>query len=186
MRKVIGLIAGAFKPMTQGHWFLVEKASKECDVVYLYVSNKDRIRKGELPITWEQMKPVWERYLLKVMPSNVKVRFVDLPIKYVMDTLIEADADVNNNNTYIIYSDPEDMSKNYNERAQKKYMSRLLANDQVMFRTVDRSSSTEKPVSGTLLRKYLQNGNVKLFIAGLPKPIRVYGLDIYHLLGGAR
>lgn len=186
MRKTIGLIAGGFKPMTLGHWALVEAASSNCDLVYLFVSQKDRVRPGELPIEWSQMKQVWDNFLLKVMPSNVIVSFSDAPIKNIMDILREADSDPNNNNTYVIYSDPTDRNANYPERAQQKYMSRLLANDQIIFHDVDRPVSSGKPISGTLMRKYLESGDLWSFIGGLPKPVRLYGPEIFRILGGKK
>jgi hypothetical protein len=132
------------------------------------------------------MQLVWDKYLLKVLPSNVVVEFVKTPIKNVMDILIEANSDINNYNTYMIYSDPKDRSTNFPDRALQKYMSRLIANDQVIFRDIRRENdgSGGSNVSGTLLRSFLQNGDVESFIAGLPKPVRPYGQKIYKILGG--
>lgn len=186
MRQTIGLIGGGFKPFTKGHYHLVEKAAGECDEVILFVSTGDRKRKGEVPITWNQMNPVWEKFLKKAMPANVKVVFHFQPIKGIIDTLIEANDDVvaepRNNNTYIIYSDPEDMAGNFSQKTQLKYFPRLFKNHQVIFKPIERASGVN--ISGTQMRNFLATGNVKAFIEGLPKPVQVYGPDIFKMLGG--
>lgn len=182
MREVIGLISGGFKPLTKGHYFLIQQAAKECDKVFLFVSTKDRARTGEIPLTWEQMAPVWKQFLEKAMPKNVKVVYHPAPIRGTMDTLIEANADPANENTYIVYSDAEDLAKNFPERAKQKYMNRLLANDQVIFKPFERAAGVN--ISGTKMRQFLQTGDIKSFISGLPEPVQLYGPKIFQMLGG--
>lgn len=187
MRQTIGLIGGGFKPFTKGHYHLVEKAAQECDKVILFVSTGDRKRKGEIAITWNQMDPVWEKFLKKIMPSNVEVIFHFQPIKGILDILIEANNNLaasgsESNNTYIIYSDPEDLAGNFSDKVQQKYFPGLLKNHQVIFKPVERTSGVN--ISGTQMRNYLATGNVRAFIKGLPKPVQVYGPDIFKMLGG--
>lgn len=181
-RKTIGLIAGGFKPYTAGHYNLAQKASSECDRVIIFVSTGDRIRKGELPLTWAQMQPIWNDYLEPAIKKlgNVNVKYVVNPIRSIMDLLIDANEDENNLNTYQIYSDPEDMGSNYSEKVQDKYWPRLKENDQVMLRPVDREETGG--ISGTVMRKALAQGKKKAFIAGLPEPVRIYGPAIFDAL----
>ncbi len=182
MRQTIGLIAGSFKPLTRGHFFLIQRASEECDRVIVFVSTGDRQRSGEVPITWTQMELVWQKFLLKAMPSNVSIKFVSHPIRGVIDILREANQNENNFNTYIIYSDPEDMANNYNSRTQVKYFPRLLKNEQVIFKPFERKAGIN--ISGTQMRNYLGTGNVKAFIRGLPKSVQGFGNEIFQILGG--
>ncbi|MFA6049798.1 MAG: hypothetical protein WC761_01255 [Candidatus Paceibacterota bacterium] len=182
MRQVIGLIAGGFKPLTKGHYFLIQSAANECDKVYLFVSIKDRSRPGEVEITWEQMSKVWKAFLEKAMPKNVSVNYHSAPIRGIMDILIAANADETNENTYIVYSDEEDIVKNFPDRAKQKYMNRLIANDQVIFEPFKRSSGVN--ISGTKMRQYLQTGNLEAFVQGLPDAVQLYGPKIYRMLGG--
>lgn len=184
MRKTIGLIAGGFKPLTRGHWSIIELASQECDVVKLVVSTKDRARPGELPILWAQMKLVWDEFILSALPSNVEVILSPAPIKDIMDILNAANKDENNYDSYFIYSDPEDTAANFPQRAKNAYMSRLIKNDQVVFRSTDRAKRPGGAMSGTMVRKFLAHGDLKQFIAALPGPIRLYGPEIYRILGG--
>lgn len=186
MRQTIGLIAGGFKPLTKGHWVLIDKASRECDKVHLIISSKDRARPGELPIQWEQMEKVWTEFIIPRLPGNVEATFSSAPIRNVMDILMAANAEEENYNTYFIYSDPVDIAANYPERAQKKYMNRLMANDQVVFRASERvaAGKGDAMISGTLMRKFLSSGDKKAFIAGLPGPVQMFGPEIYRVLGG--
>lgn len=181
-RKTIGLIAGGFKPFTAGHYNLVQRASSECDKVKLFVSTGDRARKGELAITWAQMQTVWNDYLETAINNlgNVDIVYTKTPIRSVIDLLIEANADITDMNTDIIYSDPEDMSNNFSDRVQDKYWPWLKANDQVILQPVGREEAGN--ISGTVMRKALAKGDRKAFIAGLPEPVRLYGPDIFERL----
>lgn len=181
-RKTIGLIAGGFKPFTAGHYNLVQKASSECDEVKLFVSVGDRKREGELPLTWAQMQPIWNDYLEPAITElgNVDVVYAKQPIRSIYELLIDANADEGNMNTYVVYSDPEDMQKSYNDAMQMKYWPRLVENEQVILHIVDRGETGG--ISGTVMRKALAQGKMKSFISGLPEPVRIYGQDIYERL----
>lgn len=182
MHKVIGLIGGGFKPLTKGHYFLIESAAKECDHVHVFVSTKGRERPGELSILWSDMEQVWKQFLEKAMPKNVSIEYSPAPVGNIMGLLKRANADSANNNTYIIYTDVTDLEKNFPARAKEKYMNRLLANDQIIFKGFKRQSGLN--ISGTMMRQYLERGNLKAFIEGLPKPVRIYGPEIFRILGG--
>lgn len=183
MRKNIGIIVGGFKPLTRGHWNLISQASAECDEVRLIVSTKDRARPGEFPITWSQMHMVWSSFIESKLPSNVKVTYSPSPMTVALNLLIEANKNVNNHDTFVIYSDPVDMKANYSARVREKYINRLLADDQIVFKDVSRTTSrTDKPMSGTLMRQHLQSGNKPAFISGLPAPLQVYGSEIFQIL----
>jgi len=181
-RKTIGLIAGGFKPFTAGHYNLVQKASRECDEVKLFVSTGDRKRSGELPLSWEQMQPIWNEYLVPAITNlgNIDVVYARTPIRSIMELLIDANADVNNYNSYYVYSDPEDTINNYSQKAQMKYWPRLVENDQFELKMIDRGETGG--VSGTVMRKALAKGNIKAFIAGLPEPVKLYGPAIFDSL----
>lgn len=184
MHRVIGLIAGSFKPYTAGHNFLVEKAASECDQVILFVSTGDRARPGELPIQWNgQMEVIWHNFIEKSLPSNVKVIYTRQPIKEIYDTLIEANANDSNVNSYIVYSDAKDLVSNYSQERQNRLFPRLLKNHQITFKPFERGNDSPD-ISGTIMRKYLETGNIKDFAKGLPPKIKNNAPMIYHILGG--
>lgn len=179
----IGLIAGGFKPFTAGHYFLVKQAADENDVVHLFVSTKDRVRKGEHAITWNMMKPVW-KILKKGLPKNVKVHFADNPTTGQFEILDAAEADLSDHNTYTLYADAKDIKRYDNPRIKEKTLKRLYSNDQLIFRGFERNASSGENVSGTMMRQALQDGNLEAFVQMLPDTVQQYGHQIFDMLGG--
>ena len=78
----LGLIPMSAKPFHIGHEFLINRAANDCSHVIVFVSIKDRERKGELKILGKHMKDIWDEHLIKVMPQNVTIQFsAGSPIK---------------------------------------------------------------------------------------------------------
>lgn len=179
----IGLIAGGFKPFTAGHFFLVEEAARENDLVYLFVSTKDRVRSGQHPITWKQMKPVW-KILQSILPSNVEVHFSDNPTTSQFDILVDAEKDPTNHNIYYFYADSKDIKRYDNPRIRERTLPRLYSSDQLIFKSFSRSSGVD--VSGTMVRKALADGNLADFTKMMPSPAQQYAPKIFKLLGGRK
>lgn len=182
MMRRIGLVAGSFKPFTAGHYNLVKKASDECDEVILFVSTGNRQRPGEFGLTWEHMKPVWDRYLHPAINNlrNVQLELKSQPIRAIYELLINANHDPRDHDLYVLYSDPNDMQLTYSNVIQMKYWPRLFSRDQVLSCVVNREETDG--ISGTIMRNALAKGDMEAFIAGLPEPIRPYGSDIFSLL----
>lgn len=180
-RETIAIVSGGFKPLTSGHFFLIESASKIADKVILFVSTGDRIRKGEMPIFWtEQMEKIWAKYLIKIMPKNVEVIFAPNPTSEVFKTLGAANDDKNNSNSYILFGDLEDTAKMYPEKSLLKYFPRLVENEQITVKGFDRQKNIN--ISGTAMRGFVANNDVKNFINGLPPPARSHGKEIFAIL----
>lgn len=180
--KRIGLVAGSFKPFTAGHYNLIKKASDECQQAILFVSTGDRKRKGELSLSWAQMKPVWEQYLHPTINKlrNVEIIYVSQPVRAIYELLIAANQDLEDSNAYVLYSDPTDMQNCYSETVQLRYWSRLVKNKQVIVKPVDREETAG--ISGTRMRSALARGDKNVFIHGLPTPVQKYGIDIFRIL----
>lgn len=176
-----GLIAGGFKPFTSGHYFLVKKAAEDNDQVYLFVSTKDRVRPGEKPITWDMMKPVW-KLIEKHLPKNVKVFYSENPTTNEFQVLTSAEKDPNNHNVYVLYTDMKDIKRYDNPRIKERTLKRLYSNDQLIFKGFERKSNVD--VSGTKVRKALQDNDLEAFVSMMPEPIQQYGHQIFKLLGG--
>lgn len=181
MRQHIAIVGGGFKPYTKGHHFLVQQAADSADKVYLLVSTSNRTRKGQLPIFWdEQMEDVWDKYLTKAMPPNVEVIFVKNPIKSTFEILGDANENPDDNNTYILYGDEEDVTKNFSDERLQKYFPRLYENDQLIRKGFSRTENID--ISGTKMRDFVVKGDVESFTAGLPQPIQRYGQEIFDML----
>lgn len=175
----IALLSIAGKPIHAGHWGLINVASRECDVVKLFVSTSDRRRPKQIPISGQAMLLVWRRYLECHLPDNVEVTYEQNPTSAVWDVLVTAEAS-NTCDTFVLYGDDVDVDRNYPTESLTKYAPGLLSNGQIVLRPVARSETIE--VSGTQMRHWLQNGDRETFIGHLPDPVREDGHAIWDLL----
>lgn len=159
--KRYGLIAGSYKPFHRGHFASIEKAASECDQVFLFVSLSDRARPGEVPIFGNDMETIWKTQLENIMPSNVTVEYVKIPVASAYDFAgnIEKSGEEAN---IIFYADPEDLDKNFPESRMLKYFPRLSSKNLI------KREPTARLFSGTKMRDFLAKGNSKGFKSMLP------------------
>lgn len=165
----VGLIGGSFKPTTAGHIGLFKLAARETDRVILYVSLKDRARPGEMPVRGEDMAKIWEEHIRPILPENLALEYVDVPVAAMYELLGEADQDPSDQDTYVIYSDPDDLATRFSERTLQKYCPRLFEEGRVRGRPVQRTETVN--VSGTKMRAAIVNDDFETFKAGMPKGI---------------
>jgi nicotinic acid mononucleotide adenylyltransferase len=151
----IGLIAMSGKPVTAGHWSLIETAAKENDLVKVYVSLSDRKRPGELTILGSDMEAIWKRYLQPILPKNVMVTYGGSPVRKIYEFLQESD-EKGSDNIFQIYGDPTDISQNFPTKNMLRYVENLWKNDQIILRKVSREGGID--ISGTKMREFLSNG----------------------------
>jgi hypothetical protein len=174
--KRYGLIAMSAKPYHKGHHAAVVKASKECDEVRLFVSLSDRTRLGEVPIFGADMSIIWQTQLEGIMPSNVIVEYVKVPVASAYDfagQLEKSGEDV----VVVFYADQEDLDKNFPEAKMTRYFPRLASEGLV------ERSPTARLFSGTKMRQFLATDNAKGFKSMLPD-----GIDkeaVWELLSAA-
>lgn len=164
--KRIGLIPMSAKPYHAGHDALIRLAAAECDEVVVLVSTADRARKGEHPIKGETMRKLWEDQIVWALPTSVIVQFVPNPVGALYTLAGDSDKDAANQDSYLIYSDPTDMDRNFPVKSVAKYMPRLVAERRVMRRLVPRETTVD--VSGTQMRGWLQHNDKARFLAHLP------------------
>jgi len=180
MTMKIGLYGGGFKPLTKGHFEVIQRASKENDLVKLYVSTGDRIRKNEHPIFWSDMEQVWKRIIEKSLPKNVQVFYVPAPIKPIVQNALELTAD--SDDVLTVYADPEDMDNIFYQKRLEKLRDVITSKKLNLIKLV-RGSDTSN-ISGTMMRKFLELGLKDNFIKSLPAPLRKYGSYIFIKLNG--
>lgn len=174
----IALLPISGKPVHAGHWGLIEIAANENDEVHLFVSTSDRARPGEMTISGEAMKMIWDRFLEPVLPSNVIVMYGGAPVGNVYRDLIQADT-AGSDDIYTIYSDIEDI-KEYKDSKLAKLAPAMFKNKQIKLRGIDRSETVN--VSGTKMRALLTAGETKKFAELLPPAIQKHAQEIINIL----
>ena len=173
----IALIPVSSKPYHAGHDGLIRIAAGENDIVMLFVSLSDRKRPGEVPILGKDMETVWKTQIEPSLPENVQVTYGGSPVRNVYTVMGDAN-EAGSDDTFVVYSDPDDLAQNFPENSLEKYAGNLWANDQIILRPVERASTVN--VSGTKMRQFLATGDKKSFVANLPKTID--GNFVWNLL----
>ncbi len=165
-----GIFAGSFKPFHSGHFHVIQTASKNNDNVVVYVSLTDRKRSGEATIFGKDMSSIWEDHLMKIMPDNVKVAFLqkESPIRKIYGVLGKAEESLLGEK-YRIYGDPSDLHTNFNEENLKKHFPNLMNGSGLELCPISRDG--EFNISGTEMRKYLDEGDKERFMNGLPNQV---------------
>jgi hypothetical protein len=109
----------------------------------------------------------------------VTVIYGGVPVQHVYEELEKAEASRDRTVTFRIYSDIEDILK-YTDASLTKSAPRLFSRGQIERRGVDRNETVN--VSGTKMREYMANGDVKNFKKFLPEEIRQYAREILSIL----
>lgn len=177
----IGLIPMAAKPYHAGHDQLVRLVANECHAVKLFVSLSDRMRPGELPIYGKDMEVVWKRFIEKSLPENCLTPVytsTSAPVGEMIKFLVEQEKTLSND-TFVIYSDEEDI-KQYTDEKLEKYVPVLFAAGQVLCRGVSRNETVN--VSGTKMRAFIANGDITSFSKYLPKALQPYSDEVLSIL----
>lgn len=178
--KTCAIIVGAFKPYTAGHHFLVTTAAKDNELVIMYISQKDRKRKGEHPVTWEKMKYVWENFITPVLPKNVMIVPTDSPIPNLYNLLRSIDQQNTSTQTmFNLYMDDKDKVRYcYQDHEILEKFPRIAHT--IKTNTFNRKTTLN--VSGTQMRKTLQNNDLQGFTACLPDVLQDKAVEIFNSL----
>jgi len=165
----LGLIPIAGKPLHLGHWRLIERAAKENDRVVVYTTSKSRIERNQFPIKGEDFIKLWSDIFIPYLPKNVKVKFVDSPVRSVVHELgwLEQSLTKDGSNvpTVNLYSDKDDVEANFKDEDLNKFPE-LLKTGKINKVGVERSSTVN--ISGTRMREFLQTGDKESFLKYLP------------------
>lgn len=177
----IGLVPMSAKPFHAGHDSLIRLACGECEMVQVFVGLDDRTRPGELPIYGKDMETIWKTYIEKSLPGNCMPPIYtkgNSPVNEMMKFLEKMEKE-GSDDTYVVYSDAEDIKK-YTDKMLIRYMPTLLAAGQIQRRGVDRNETIN--VSGTKMRQFISSGNVKSFTDFLPLALQPHAQKIYDIL----
>jgi len=185
--KSIALLPIAGKPLHIGHWKLIERAANENDNVVVYTSTIDRMRKGEFPIYGDDFVQIWSDMFIPSLPKNVKVKFVDSPLRAVMHEIGWFEQRLSQDAASVpvinLYSDKEDVETNFKQEDLNKYPELLKAN-KINKVGVERTSTVN--VSGTKMREFLQNNDKASFIKYLPPVSTKDKEQIWNILSARR
>ncbi len=166
----ISIIAGKFKPFHSAHLKLIQKASQENDQLLLFVSLKDTIKNKEFPVYGSDMAKIWMNQLLDLMPSNTEVIFCEdeSPVRKIYAKLGKAQDE--GDDKFFLYSDINDIMKNFSEKSINKYLNKLNSDGRLYIKSIDRDRFEN--ISSTKMREYLSNSNKVEFIKNLPSIIQ--------------
>ena len=166
----IALYPGSFKPFHSGHLHVIQTASQNNDFVGVYVSLTDRKKSGEATIFGKDMAEIWKNHLMAIMPKNVNISFFqkESPIRQIYKELGEAEESLTNEH-YKIYGDPNDLQKNFKEESLNKHFPNLTSAQRLELCPISRSEGIN--ISGTEMRKYLDEGDKGRFLNGLPDQV---------------
>ena len=168
------------KPIHLGHWSLITMASKENDVVELFVSISNRARGVGVPVYGADMEQIWTKYIESELPPNVNVTYGGSPISNVYSYLEEQEDNNRPLNVYSIYSDEDDIQQNFNLKALESVTPLLLKNNQLKLRGISRTGGIN--ISGTMMRGFLKNNDKEQFFNFLPPIPNDKKSDIWDIL----
>jgi len=165
-----GILAGSFKPFHKGHLNLIQQAAANNKHAVIFVSLADRKRNNEVSIAGQDMSTIWNEHLMDIMPDNATVSFLEgeSPVRRIYSILGDAEKAMDGER-YTIYSDPNDIMKNFDEDKIKLHFPNLVGNNKLEFVPIDRDG--EFNISGTEMRTFLQDGDKANFINNLPDGI---------------
>ena len=176
----IGLVPGAMKPYHAGHHFLVEKALKECDKVFILTTIKDR---GAL--SGESMSTAWKEVIIPNIGNRVVVSFTKSPIGSVYE-IIEAEEIENSGNTFRIYGGTEDVARFNMNKIHQKYPNAAPNFTNVAAEEASsyvRSVSTPK-AKGEWVRDALKYNNLEKFKSQMPECLKNHAERYMEILNG--
>tara|TARA_Y100000310_G_scaffold31688_1_gene30039 strand:- start:1995 stop:2600 length:606 start_codon:yes stop_codon:yes gene_type:complete len=181
----IALVPISAKPYHAGHHYLVTKAAQQNDKVILFVSVSSRQRKGEFPIFGDDMLRIWTEELESIMPANVEIEFGGNPVRKVYEIIGDACQRPAFEDTYVVYSDVADTATNYPQAHRERYMQPLCHHDQVKFAAEENPDdfmrgSGAPNISGTRVRKFLENEDFKSFATAMPPGVNAN--NIWNIL----
>lgn len=162
--KTTGLIPVSAKPYHIGHDTLVRIASEENDKVVLFVS---LVTRGI--INGMTMESIWKKLIEPTIPSNVGIVYGGSPIGNVWKFLESYEN--SKNLKFRIYSDVEDIEKNFSFASSKwqKYVPTLMSQSLIETRSISRNLTSN--ISGHRMRNFISERKKEEFIKFVPQKI---------------
>lgn len=161
----VGLYPIAAKPYHVGHHMVMKKASEECEKVTLIVSLLDREN-----VMGSDMAYIWRDYIVPKLPENVSTIFLESsPIARVYKILKLRDDGPYFDYNFRIYSDPDDIQKNFSQKTLLKACPNIVGTSALEVVGVPRSDTVD--ISGSRMREFIREGDARSFLEYMPEEI---------------
>lgn len=160
---LVGLYPIAAKPYHAGHHMVMKRASEECDKVILIISLLDRDN-----IFGSDMAVIWRDHIVPTLPENVSTIFLESsPVSRVYKILGLRNGGPYNDYSFRVYSDSNDMKKNFDHSALTRACPNIVGTDALKVVGIPRCDTID--ISGTTMRKYLREGDCESFLKYIPE-----------------
>ena len=176
---IIGLVPGAMKPYHAGHHYLVEKALKECDKVFIITTTKSRGC-----IDGQKMQKAWRSLIQPCLGTQTSINFAISPIRFVYEMIEEEDKNPSGN-IYRIYGGTEDLNRFEITKLKSKYpnASKVFINVAQNFTDqYSRGVGASPLAKGKWVRNSIQEGKFTTFKNYLPEILKKNAKAYWNIL----
>lgn len=168
----VGIITGKFKPPHAGHYKTILGIAKQNDEVHVFVSPRE-----EGGVTGDQAVKILKSYFAN--DQGVKIRLAEVsPVKSAYDFIEDLGKRAESKEVDLrVYGLEGDLAR---FSSLEKFKGDMRSAQRV---ETDRPKfDSDRAVSGTLMRKFLKDGDKSSFLKGLPSVAD--GERVWKLLGG--
>jgi len=169
--KTLGVYVVAGKPIHEGHWQMIEKASRECDeaLIVTSVAGRDEMQAGVMVKAWKRV--LFSQF--EIDYPNARLIITDKsPFIIAIEEMKKAKDDFDK---LIFYSDDNEAIK------YSKNIPRLLGDPEIVskftLRGISRSETIQ--ISGTKMREFLKLDDKDSFDAYAPRTLSQKMKDKY-------
>lgn len=158
----LGIFVVSGKPIHDGHWRVIDLATKECDEVLVLTSTsgRDELQPGVMIDAW---RAVLEPQFHRDYPNATLLITSESPFGLAIDKMRELKDIVSE---FIFYADDEDIRGKYSQDRMSAALKDQTAIEKFRPRMVPRSETAQ--ISGTKMREFLKNNDRENFDSFAP------------------
>jgi nicotinamide mononucleotide adenylyltransferase len=161
----LGIFVVSGKPVHDGHWKVIDIATKECDEVLVITSTagRDELPAGVMIDAW---RVVLEPQFHRDYPNATLLITSESPVSLAIDKMRELKNIVS---SFIFYADDEDIRGKYSQDRISAAIKDPIVIEKFRPRAVPRAETTQ--ISGTRMREFLKNDDRKSFDDFVPRSL---------------
>lgn len=169
----VGIFVVAGKPVHEGHWRMIERATRECDEALIITSTagRDELPPGVMIDAW---KVVLEPQFHRDYPNATLIITPESPLHFACDKMRELKNVVR---SFVFYSDDVDARDKYARSKLDKMLWDPLAIEKLQVMPVPRSETIQ--VSGSEMRQFLKSDDRESFDRYVPQTLNQEMKDTY-------